>query len=298
MADFANRRGEHSVTVATVNAEGALPMGRRALLQRIRSALILMPAALVGAWLGGAVFAALVAFLSIVMVFEWTRMTERREFSPTFTALSATAMAAMTLASAGLFLVAAAVTGLGGAAAAFAARRSGGRAIWGAVGAAYVVAPCVALVWMRQDFEAGRALVLLLFAIVWATDTGAYLVGKGLGGPRVTPEISPTKTWTGMIGGALAGAISSTAAGAVFFGAYDFNRLVLFFVVGASLAIITELGDVVESAVKRRFGVKDASGFIPGHGGALDRLDGMIFATIVMATVLAALFAIDARSGL
>ena len=153
-----------------------------------------------------------------------------------------------------------------------------------AAGAAYIAAPCVALVWLREDRDNGLALLLTLFACVWATDTAAFFAGKYIRGPRFSPDISPSKTWAGLVGGVAAGGIAGIGTGVFLFKseAYGF-----FLILGVSLALATEFGDMVESAIKRRFGVKDASGLIPGHGGALDRLDGMIFATAAMAIVVA-----------
>jgi phosphatidate cytidylyltransferase len=113
---------------------------------------------------------------------------------------------------------------------------------------------------------------LWLFAVVWATDIGAYVVGRAIGGPRLAPRWSPGKTWAGLIGGAVCAALAGWATAGVL-GMSSVLPLVL---VSAGLAIIEQFGDLAESVAKRRFGVKDSSGLIPGHGGLLDRLDGLL----------------------
>ncbi len=251
---------------------------------RIISGAVLAGVALGATRAGGIVFASLVSALSVVLVFEWTRMVEGREFSRSFFALAISSALAMAFAARGAYEAAFGAAAAGGLAALLVGK--GGRgAIWAAVGAPYLVGPSIALIWLRAGPNSGEALVLFLFLIVWATDSGAYIAGKSLRGPRFSPEISPGKTWSGLAGGALAGgAVAAIAGGAIF----NTEAPGFFLLLGVAVALATELGDMVESAIKRRFGVKDVSGFIPGHGGALDRLDGMIFATFAMAAVVAA----------
>lgn len=270
----------------TVKSFAATRIGKRVL-----SGVVMIAVALGAAAAGGAVFAGLVAALSVVLVFEWTRMVEGREFSRGFVVLAVASAAATALAARGAYLPAYAVAALGGLLTlALDAPRSGLKALWPAAAAPYLIAPSVALIWLRAGPETGRELIFFLFAIVWATDTGAYVAGKTIRGPRFSPVISPGKTWAGLVGGALAGAVAAAAAGRLVFEADAPGFFLLF---GISIALATELGDMVESALKRRFGVKDVSGFIPGHGGALDRLDGMIFATFATAIVVAAVSALQ-----
>jgi phosphatidate cytidylyltransferase len=132
--------------------------------------------------------------------------------------------------------------------------------------------PCVLLLWLAAAEEAGRHTLLWIFAVVWATDIGAYAIGRQLGGPRLAPRWSPRKTWAGLIGGAGCAALAGWAT-ARLLGASSVLPLVL---VSAGLAIVGQFGDLAESVAKRRFGVKDSSGLIPGHGGLLDRLDGLL----------------------
>jgi phosphatidate cytidylyltransferase len=118
--------------------------------------------------------------------------------------------------------------------------------------------------------------------VVWVTDIGGYFAGRGIGGPKLWPRVSPKKTWAGAIGG-----FAASLAVAAGFAALSLGRTGTMLVLGAVLSIASQLGDLLESAVKRRFGVKDSSNIIPGHGGLLDRLDGF-----VAAVVLAAIFGV------
>jgi phosphatidate cytidylyltransferase len=159
------------------------------------------------------------------------------------------------------------------------AQRLGQRGLWVVLGIIYIAVPCLALVWLRQLPLYGLETVIWLFAVVWSTDSAAYIAGSAFGGPKLAPLISPKKTWTGAIAGLAAGVgisillaeLAGMTASAQFIGA----SLVLSF--------LTQCGDLAESFLKRTFGVKDASDLIPGHGGALDRLDGLIFATLGLA---------------
>lgn len=257
--------------------------GGDSLLMRLASAAVLAPAAVGATYAGGPIFAALVAFAAVIMVFEWARMVEGREFTASFYVLAVGSSAALALAAADRYgpgLAACALACIG----AFAVSRfTGGRPGWAAFGAVYVLAPCVALLWLREAFEHGRAMTLMLFLIVWAADTGGYVGGRLVGGPKMSPVVSPAKTWAGAVGGVLLGGLSGLLVSTWI---YDSSNPALYMLVGASLGLASILGDMAESAFKRHFGVKDVSNFIPGHGGALDRLDGMIFATTAMTFTL------------
>ena len=151
-----------------------------------------------------------------------------------------------------------------------AGRRAGWAAPdWSALGTAWIAVACVGLVWL--DRAAGHAAILWLILTVWATDTGAYVAGRSLGGPRLAPRWSPNKTWTGFAGGALCAAIVGWATASLT-GAAAW----LLVTAGIGLSIAAQAGDLAESLAKRRFGAKDSGRVIPGHGGLLDRLDGML----------------------
>lgn len=150
------------------------------------------------------------------------------------------------------------------------------KTIWAASGLMYAALPFLALVLLRQGDD-GIVVVLFLFACVWGADTFAYFTGKTLGGPKLWPAVSPKKTWSGFIGG-LVGAVLLTTAVLWFFEKPFGLGSWLFAVI---LAIFSQAGDLFESSIKRKFDVKDSGKIIPGHGGVLDRIDGLIFAAII-----------------
>jgi len=145
------------------------------------------------------------------------------------------------------------------------------------LGTLYIAAGCLGLVWLRITAEHGRDIVLWVILLVWAADSGAYAAGTLLGGPKLAPRISPKKTWSGLLGGMAAAA--ATGAAMAHFSATS-EGLTLVAAASAVLAVVAALGDLIESHAKRRFGVKDSGSLIPGHGGLLDRIDGLIAAAI------------------
>jgi phosphatidate cytidylyltransferase len=157
--------------------------------------------------------------------------------------------------------------------------------LWIGLGAAYLASPGLALIWLRGLPQVGLQVVIWLLAVVWATDIVAYLVGRAVGGPRLAPHISPGKTWSGLCGGVVAAAL----AGTVTAGVTGSERLLHAAGLGGLLAIVAQIGDLIESALKRRAGVKDSGSLIPGHGGVLDRLDGLMLAAPVLALLALAL---------
>ncbi|MFO1080714.1 MAG: phosphatidate cytidylyltransferase [Reyranellaceae bacterium] len=136
----------------------------------------------------------------------------------------------------------------------------------------YALAAVLALLWLRHQPNGGRETILWIVACVWATDIGAYFVGRTAGGSKLAPRISPGKTWSGLVGGMAWSAVASAVMGYVF-GLGDTVSLAL---IGAVLAVVAQIGDLLESAAKRRAGVKDSGTLIPGHGGLLDRVDGLV----------------------
>ncbi len=253
------------------------------LFKRIIMIVLLAPIALAIVWYGGRLFSALIAFASIMLIFEWTRIVERTEFSTAFYVLSFTAIFSIFLAAGGFYELAYGGALLGGAVSAVSEKLKGRSSQWPLIGVLYLIIPCIAFVWIRNGPAAGRSLSLLLLIAVWATDIGAYIFGKLIGGPRMAPSISPGKTWAGTFGGILT-SMTGCAMFALF--ASDNWPVWILALIGISLSIATVVGDFAESALKRYFGIKDSGGYIPGHGGLLDRLDGMLFATVALALVL------------
>lgn len=158
-------------------------------------------------------------------------------------------------------------------------RLSRGRPAVRCFGFVYIGAALFALLWLRHQPILGRETVLWLVACVWATDIGAYFVGSSVGGAKLAPRISPGKTWSGLIGGMCWAAVASAAAGFLF-GRGDTWTLVA---VGAGLGAVSQIGDLMKSHAKRRAGVKDSGKLIPGHGGILDRVDGLLAVLLAVA---------------
>ena len=146
-----------------------------------------------------------------------------------------------------------------------------------ALGILYIAPAVVALIWLRSQPN-GYWWVLLLAAVVWGGDVGAYLIGRLVGGPRLAPTISPGKTWSGAVGGTLVAVLCGVAIWP--------ERLALVAPSALLLSLVAQAGDLLESAFKRRFGVKDSGRLIPGHGGLLDRLDGVLTSAPVAALIL------------
>lgn len=250
---------------------------------RAASAAVLIPFGVGAAWLGGPWLAGACGAAAVAMSYEWARMSEPKAVNAAFAFALAGSLGAIMLASWGRL-----GWGMGWLAACAAASALRRRSLIGAAetagGAVYVGAPCAVFMTLRGVEPGGLALILFLFAVIWMADSFAYLGGATIGGPRVHAALSPQKTWSGLICGAAAGA-AAAAAFAAWIGA---GPLWAWTAAGAGLAAIGLGGDLFESLLKRRFGVKDASQFIPGHGGVLDRIDGLMAATLAMGLVFAA----------
>jgi phosphatidate cytidylyltransferase len=143
----------------------------------------------------------------------------------------------------------------------------------------YSLAAVLALLWLRHHPGYGRETILWIVACVWATDIGAYFLGSYVGGAKLAPSISPSKTWSGLVGGICASAVVSSACGL----AFEAGDTPVLAVIGIGIAVVAQAGDLLESAAKRRAGVKDSGAIIPGHGGILDRIDGLIAALVFVA---------------
>lgn len=266
-------------SAVTKSRAGDLPI-------RVASAAVMIAISVTSAWFGGILWAILAALVMAGVAYEWGRMVSPNSSLLWLRALIAAVCGVCfvllprnyeAIAAFGFFL-----TLFGWS------KKAGFIAV---IGTLYLAASGWALAGLRGGDEAGRTLLFGLFAICWATDSAAYAVGRAVGGPKLMPAISPNKTWSGSIGGTLAGILAGVAYSQV-----SGTNLVAWGIIGWALAVACQGGDLLESLAKRYFGIKDASGVIPGHGGILDRLDGhlsaasaLVFLVLVIPGLRAAL---------
>ena len=242
---------------------------------RIISALVLAPIALGLTWFGGWPFAALLGVAAVLMAWE---------LSTLLPGISMT----MRIMLAGFALIAIGLTAIGGPFVALLVSLAGltfaitisiltsAPVSSPAIAFPYLILPLVSLLWLREGDDYGRIALFWLLFTVWATDTFAYFAGRSIGGPKLAPRLSPNKTWAGLIGG-MVGAALVGAITAIWFSLGSAFGLAI---VSALIAVIAQAGDIFESALKRRAGVKDSGKVIPGHGGILDRVDGLVTAAV------------------
>ena len=240
---------------------------------RAGSGLILVVVAITSARIGGALFVAVWLAAATAVLWEWQRLLGAHAPQARVVIGALGLVIAVVLTGRDLFeafVVVAIVAVI------LAALAGSGRRVWAAGGMLYAGILVVAAVGLRFSFPFGSRSIIWLFATVWSTDTFAYFGGRLIGGPKLSPRISPSKTWSGTATGLLAGAIIGT-----FVVVRDLpgpTALVQIFMVTLAASFFSQAGDAFESAIKRRFGVKDSSRLIPGHGGVMDRLDGFIAA--------------------
>lgn len=251
---------------------------------RAITAAVLAPLALLCIWYGGWAFTALVTLISIGFAYEWLDMCGEKR-SAGIVALFLSLPVSVVLTGFGYPLLAILL---------LIAATAGGWALTGGIswarpvafGIPYLATGSVALTWLRQPPSSGVVNVMVLLLLIWASDIGAYVIGRAIGGPKLAPSISPGKTWSGAVGGLIgAGAVGAIAALLLAHGPFSWRSTVFAVVVGA----ISQAGDLLESRLKRHFGVKDSGKLIPGHGGLLDRLDAVLTAAPATAVLALAL---------
>jgi phosphatidate cytidylyltransferase len=273
----------------------SLPPGRRFdwsnLGVRVLSAAVLVPAVVFAVWTGAGLYLVLIAVAVALLALEWGGMSAPRAPLRVAATVTASVLAGVFLAYVNHYLLAIVIAAIGALAAALVARRVSERPADAALGVVYIGLPCLCLVWLRA-MPQGAWWTFMLLAVTWAADIAAYGVGNALKGPKLWPRFSPNKTWSGFLGVLAAAMIAAPGLVAItrmtakegWIATAPFQlHLAAAVVIGLTGGLATMGGDLVESMLKRRFGVKDSGDLIPGHGGLLDRVDGLMFAVLAIA---------------
>ncbi|SDR07186.1 phosphatidate cytidylyltransferase [Pseudovibrio sp. Tun.PSC04-5.I4] len=244
------------------------------LLVRALSAIILAPAALAITWAGGFWFAGLALVGALIVYWEWYKIILQNAQKPiVLLGYAFLLFIAFAYYLAEPLWIAAAM--LGGAVLLYGAVGFDRTARWVSEGYVYAALTFVCLLALREGDD-GLFFIIYLFLVVWGTDVAAYFSGRTFGGPKLWPAVSPNKTWSGAIGGVL----FSSLVGMAFVAVAGGTQLLWAFGLAVVLSAVSQLGDLFESSLKRRFNVKDSSHLIPGHGGLLDRVDGLVAAAV------------------
>tara|TARA_R110002126_G_scaffold25553_13_gene87307 strand:- start:1512 stop:2360 length:849 start_codon:yes stop_codon:yes gene_type:complete len=257
--------------------------GFRNLGLRLRSAAIFAPPVFAAVYFGSPWFDALIVVASGIMVWEWARMCSGGNFTLVGWSMEAgIAVCLLALYVNELLAALAVAVAVAGAVGMIAFVRGHESPARMALGTMLIGVFCLAFLWLRAYPGAGLEFVVWLVLAVWFTDAGGYFFGRSVGGPKLAPRISPNKTWAGLGGGILLAVVWSC----IWLSWYGGHDLAPAIGAAAAVAVLAQLGDLSVSSVKRRFGVKDTGGLIPGHGGILDRLDGMLLTGPAAAIVL------------
>jgi phosphatidate cytidylyltransferase len=243
---------------------------------RAGSAALLIPLVLLCDWAGGFWFHLFALLLGCMIAYEWTKIVHARNQLQAALHIGAAVAGTWLPETLGVWPAVLAVGALALASILFARFGDKPASNWSYFGVLYVGFPVIALIVLRSDTLYGALAVLWVFVIVWAADIVAYFAGRTIGGPKLAPAISPKKTWAGL-GGAVAGSAAASAAFAYF---AQLEGIVILTVLAGALAIVEQGGDLFESALKRSFAVKDSGQLIPGHGGVIDRVDGLIAVSV------------------
>jgi phosphatidate cytidylyltransferase len=240
--------------------------------RRLVSGLAMGAVAMLCTFLGTTPFAVLVVVIAIVLSWEWGRLVHGREGDVVIAVHAGAAGGAAVLAAFGYVGLGLLALPIGAILATL--LTLGRNSVFSALGVFYVGLPAVSVIWLRSDAQLGLLAVVFVIVVVITTDTAGFLTGRLMGGPKLWPRVSPNKTWAGLVG-ALA---ASSIIAALFWFVVPESSAVRLAATGAMLSFVAQAGDIAESAIKRRFGAKDASSLIPGHGGVMDRFDGLVAA--------------------
>lgn len=262
------------------------PSASREIAVRIASGIVM--AAVTGGFLyfGGLPFALLVTAVGVMTGFEWSRIVRETDIDAGLIVQVLAVVIAAALTWVGLAALGLAVIVGGTILTGLLCFRT--RPLLSAEGVLYAGLPVVALIWLRDDQPDGLHAVLFILIAVVATDVAAFVFGRLIGGPKLAPAVSPNKTWSGFVGG-----VSSAGLATAAFGHVIGANAIMLGVAGVVLGVVAQIGDLTESALKRSFGVKDSGAIIPGHGGIMDRVDGLVFAAVAAGFVA---FALDPQA--
>lgn len=247
---------------------------------RILSALVLAPIVLTAIIIGAPYFEIVMIVSGLAMAWEWNRLCGDGKFGLAGVAASAALIGIGLTTWFDRYDLALMIVGVATLVVYAVVRRGGkGRPGWASAGVIVIGIPCIAAIWLRSDPEIGLSVTIWLVGVIWATDVGGYVFGRTFGGAKLAPRISPGKTWSG-----LGGAVVMAAVWALAWAYWSASaQLWVICALGGVMAVVAQCGDLGVSFVKRRFGVKDASNLIPGHGGVLDRFDGLLSTAPVIA---------------
>jgi phosphatidate cytidylyltransferase len=290
---------QHFTGVRDVSALPVNEFQKSNLTTRIISALFMMPIVIVSTYLGHPYFNLLVGLCAALIAWEYSRIISSGRLDYEGKGLIIGLVGAVLVASTdnyswAFFLLALkAIFFLGVVLAKALINRSKinsperGRAIypidslWMVVGGAYMGGACISLIWIRNEWDNGLLVVMWILVLVWASDCGAYAVGRLIGGAKLAPKISPNKTWAGLVGCV----VSACIVGLIVAKNIPLDNIYELIVISGLVGLVSQVGDLVVSAFKRHFGVKDASNLIPGHGGVLDRVDALLAAIFAVALI-------------
>lgn len=248
---------------------------------RTASAVVLIPAVIACAWFGGIWFKGFALLLAGLIAHEWTAMVHPRNFTQYALHMGAALCGAVLPDLVGVGIALLVILGLALVSIFMARKEDPDSSTWRYLGIFYVGFPALAFILLRNDSHYGFAAVLWVFLVVWSADTLAYFAGRIIGGPKLAPVISPKKTWAGL-GGAVAG---SALVSFIFAGVTQLNGIWTLAILAGCLAVVEQAGDLFESSLKRFHGVKDSGRLIPGHGGVIDRVDGLIAVAVAAALI-------------